>query len=237
MPQTPSISRKALSLHAPYSVHYSLFAPSVRQGVPVTIHLAETNDELKLLANHDGPFVAFLEGLGVWFPDALAHSPEQILELTRGPNPVLYAHGNYLSPDAPIPANGTIIYCPRTHAAFGHAPHPFREFLARGVRVALGTDGLASNPDLDLLAEARFLHVRYPEFSAAALLRMATLSGASALGWAEETGSLTAGKSADLVVLPLIDAETPDPHRLVLDSILPVRSVLFQGRWVSDSES
>ena len=56
------------------------------------------------------------------------------------------------------PRNGTIVYCPRTHAAFGHPPHPFREFLARGVRVALGTDSLASNPDLDLLAEARFVH-------------------------------------------------------------------------------
>ena len=53
-----------------------------------------------------------------------------------------------------------------------------------------------------------------------------------ALGWADETGSLTPGKSADLVVLPLPDREEPDPHRLVLDSNLPVRAVLFRGDWV-----
>ena len=59
----------------------------------------------------------------------------------------LFVHGNYLRPDIGIPAHGTLVYCPRTHAAFGHPPHPFRDFLAQGVRVALGTDGLASNPD------------------------------------------------------------------------------------------
>ena len=61
---------------------------------------------------------------------------------------------------ATIPPHSSIVYCPRTHAAFGHPPHPFRDFLARGVRVALGTDSLASNPDLDLLAEARFVHLK-----------------------------------------------------------------------------
>ena len=84
---------------------------------------------------------------------------------------MLFAHGNYLDPAIRLPASTTIIYCPRTHAAFGHPPHPFRDFLARGVRVALGTDSLASNPDLDLLAEARFVHRQYPDFSGATLLR------------------------------------------------------------------
>jgi imidazolonepropionase-like amidohydrolase len=60
---------------------------------------------------------------------------------------------------------------------------------------------------------------------------MATLSGAEALGWDDETGSLTPGKSADLVVLPLPDRETADPHELVLDSTTLVRSVLWRGRW------
>src|SRR4029450_1160472 len=52
---------------------------------------------------------------------------------------------------------------------FAPPPHPFRAFLARGVRVALGTDGLSSNPDLDLLAEARFIHQPCPDFPGAAL--------------------------------------------------------------------
>ncbi len=224
-----STQRKGISLHAPYSVHHSLFAPSAWQGVPLAIHLAETEAELRLLATHDGPFVDFLEELGVWCPEALVRRPEHVLELTQGPNPVLFAHANYLSPGAAIPPNGSVVYCPRTHAAFGHPPHPFREFLARGVRVALGTDGLSSNPDLDLLAEARFVHERYPDVSGSVILRMATLSGAEALGWADETGSLTPGKSADLVALPLPDRDEEDPHRLVLESKLAVAAVIFQG--------
>ena len=116
----------------------------------------------------------------------------------------MFVHGNYLDPaDTPFLPSQTVVICPRTHAAFGHAAHPFPHFLQRGVRIALGTDSLASNPDLDILAEARFLRAHYPEVEPAMLLRMLTLSGAEALGFDGVTGSLTAGKSADLVVLPL----------------------------------
>ena len=111
----------------------------------------------------------------------------------------------------------TVVYCPRTHAHFGHPPHPWRRLLERGVRVALGTDSRASNPDLDLLAEARFLHAAHPDVAGATLLHLATLAGAEALGWADELGSLTAGKSADFVVIPLPDRED-EPHRLLLGS-------------------
>ena len=141
----------------------------------------------------------------------------------------LFVHGNYLARDTAIRPRDTLVYCPRTHAAFGHAPHPFRHFLARGVRIALGTDSLASNPDLDLLAEARFLHRLHPDLPGDELLRLATLSGAEALGWADQTGSLEVGKSADLVVLPLPEREDADPHSLLFASTLPVRPVLFRG--------
>ena len=145
----------------------------------------------------------FLQELGVWAPDGLAEDADHVLRMFNGLSPALFVHCNYLRTDAPVPSNGSIVYCPRTHAAFGHPPHPFRDFLKRGVRVALGTDSLASNPDLDLFAEARFLHQLYPDLAGATLLRMATLSGAEALGWDDETGSLDAGKSADLVVLAI----------------------------------
>jgi hypothetical protein len=134
--------------------------------------------------------VEFLQGLGVWDETGLIESIERLLTLYARRKPLLI-HGNYLTPAMPIPSGASVIYCPRTHAAFGQPPHPFRELLSRGIRVALGTDSLASNPDLDMLAEARFLHQRYPEVSPAALLRMATLSGAEALGWEQITGSLT----------------------------------------------
>ena len=96
----------------------------------------------------------------------------------------------------------------------------------------MATDSLASNPDLDLLAEARFIHRSYPDVPGEALLRMITLSGAEALGWDHETGSLTPGKSADLVVLPLSANDVLDPHSLIFESSTHVDKVMCLGRWL-----
>jgi cytosine/adenosine deaminase-related metal-dependent hydrolase len=223
--------RWGLSPHAPYSVNAALIRAIAWNGHLMAIHLAESRAELDLIERHEGPFVGFLEELRVWSPDDLVPSVDWVLWRTRRASFALLIHGNYLQPSANIPPNATLVYCPRTHAAFGHPPHPFREFLARGVRVALGTDSLASNPDLDILAEARFVHGKYADVPGATLLRMITLSGAEALGWADDTGSLTPGKSADLVVLPLPDEERSDPHLLVLESALRVAKTLFRGAW------
>src|SRR5207245_11298597 len=105
----------------------------------------------------------FLKEVGVWDEEGLAGSPEEILRCCLGAGPLLLIHCNYLSPDVELHEEATIVYWPRTHAAFGHPPHPFREFLKRGVNVALGTDSLASNPDLDMLAEMRFVHEKHPD--------------------------------------------------------------------------
>jgi cytosine/adenosine deaminase-related metal-dependent hydrolase len=230
--RTASACRPGLSPHAPYSTRFQLFFIAGAHGVPAATHLAETAAELELLRDRSGPFVPFLHELGAWSPEGLVRGPEHALQLLGGRVPVLIVHGSHLHPDTPIPAQGTLVYCPRTHAAFGHTPHPFRDFLARGVRVALGTDSLASNPDLDVLAEARFLHARYPDVPGAVLLHLATLAGAEALGWQDEAGSLTPGKSADLAVVPLPEEEASDPHRLLLGSSAAVRGVLFRGAWV-----
>jgi cytosine/adenosine deaminase-related metal-dependent hydrolase len=230
--------RPGLSPHAPYSVRADLVARAAmlaqQYEAPLAIHLAETRDELELLRSHQGPFVTFLQELGVWDPDGLAGSVEQMMtaDAQNERTPRLFIHGNYLPADTSIQPNHSIIYCPRTHLAFDHAPHPFQTFRERGQRVALGTDSLASNPDLDLLAEARFLHRQETGVSGATLLRMLTLAGAEALGWADETGSLEPGKSADLIVVELPDDETENPHDLVLGTSLPVRRVLSQGYWL-----
>src|SRR5262249_15316250 len=221
--------RAGISPHAPYSVNESLFLFAAKCGLPFSMHLAETTAELQLLASHRGPFVDFLTELAVWDPIGLVPSVDFILKRTRRAVSPVYVHGNYLRPDAPFLASGTVVYCPRTHAAFGHSPHPFRQFLARGVCVALGTDSLASNPDLSVLAEARFVHSRDPDLPGATLLRMATLSGAEALGWAGETGSLEPGKSADFAVVELPPRDEADPHALLFASDRPVRATWFRG--------
>jgi cytosine/adenosine deaminase-related metal-dependent hydrolase len=234
-PATPTC-RPGLSPHAPFSARADLFeraALLARQArCPLATHLAESGEELELLHQHRGPFVDFLKELGVWGPEGLARSPADVMKLCDGGNPKLFIHGNYLAPSAGIPRNSTIVYCPRTHAAFGHPPHPFRVFLDRRIRVALGTDSLASNPDLDLLAEARFLHSLHPDLPGDVLLRMATLSGAEALGWGDETGSLAPGKSADLVSVPVNGPDAADPHALLFDSGAAVQRVLCRGVWL-----
>ncbi len=225
--------RAGFSPHAPYSVNAAVMMKSVENVRPVTIHLAESPAEVELLASRAGPFVPFLQQLGVWEGAVLASSLPWVVRWTTHAGtrrPVLYAHANYLPTDVPINPHASIVYCPRTHAAFGHPPHPFRDFLARGVRVCLGTDSLASNPDLDILAEARYVHAMYPDFPGEQLLKMVTLSGAEALGWADECGSLEPGKSADLVAVPLPDVEG-DPHELLFSETPGERRTMWRGEW------
>jgi cytosine/adenosine deaminase-related metal-dependent hydrolase len=239
-PGTPTC-RPGLSPHAPYSVRRELFAAANElarsHGCPLMTHLAETRAERDLLDRRKGPrgpFVPFLQEVGAWDPDGLLGQPEILRICSQGGVRTLLAHCNYISFSGLPRWNAlSVVYCPRTHAAFAHSRYPMAGLLLYRIRVALGTDSLASNPDLDLLGEARFLHRRYPGAPGAHLLRMATLAGAEALGWADETGSLEAGKSADLVVLPLPPADDPDPYRLVLGSDLTVQRVLIRGRWVS----
>jgi cytosine/adenosine deaminase-related metal-dependent hydrolase len=231
--------RPGLSPHAPYSVRASLFQAVARVtravNLPVAIHVAESPAELFLLANRSGPFVEFLTELGVYDAGGLIEHWEALLETFRGLPNVAFIHANYLALEA-VPASiraALRVICPRTRAAFGFTGGPVGELRQPGARLALGTDSLASNPDLDVLAEARFLHRQHPDVAGDVLLRLATLAGAEALGWQHETGSLTPGKSADLVVSPLPDEDAVDPHRLVLEAAETVRRVLWRGQWVA----
>lgn len=230
----------AVSPHAPYSVRKSILEEiacwRLESGwnahiVPVAMHIAESQAELELLEKRAGSFVEFLKELGAWDPAGLVPNIESIFEELKRHSGTyrsnLFIHGNYLAP-AKLP--GTLVYCPRTHAAFGHPPHPFRQFMKKGTCVALGTDSLASNPDLDVLAEARFVHERFPDLPCESLLRMATWYGAWALGREAITGSLEEKKSADFVLLPLPDDEAADPHDLILKSKLPISATVFRGK-------
>jgi len=217
-----------LSPHSPYSVHPRLFTSLVslahENDAPVAMHLAESAAELQLLWEGTGEFVTFLESLGVWRPGVIPTGIRPLdylrplAELTRA----LVIHGNYLDSreiDFVAGCNRlTVVYCPRTHARFGHRPHPWRVLLERGAGVALGTDSRASNPDLALWRELLFLRERFPDFPPAKLLELGTVAGARALGWELECGTLTAGKRADLAVVPLPPGDSTDPHRLLFDA-------------------
>lgn len=230
-------SCRGVSPHAPYSVRQSLFEEVSRfasdEQIPVSIHLAETKEELQLLEQHSGPFRTFLEDLHVWDASGVIQSANEVIQLYQENN-VLVAHGNYLTSDEinALSEKQTIVYCPRTHHAFGHPPHPIESLTQRGMQIALGTDSLASNPDLSILKEARFVREHYPTIPTESILAMITLWGASALGFEKELGTLEAGKLANLAVIPLENSHSQDPHSLVLDSTANPSRVMISGNWV-----
>ncbi|AGA30181.1 amidohydrolase family protein [Singulisphaera acidiphila] len=238
-------ARPGLSPHAPYSTAGWLYHKAAASRLPLSTHLAEMPEELELLERGSGALRTFLETLGAWDEEWEPISPRPADYVRRGElrnADWLIAHGTYLEPSefwqfrpeaAPNNHRVAIAFCPRTHARFGHAPHPYRAMLERGVVVCLGTDSLASSPTLSVLDEIRFLHRRDDSLNGPLLLTMGTLFGAWALRAETTTGSLKVGKSADLAVIDLPDREDPDPHHLLLESDLPVAATMFEGKFVS----
>jgi len=242
--QPPAANRIwGLSPHAPYSVRPGLLRESVRlareHAAPLAIHLAETREEIELLSEGSGSLAAMLKDFGAWQP-GLFDTPRRPLDLLREMADLprgLIVHGNYLGAEeiawlARRRDNLAVVYCPRSHRYFRHPEYPLRPMLAAGVALAIGTDSRASNPDLSVLDELRFLHQRYPDLPGSLLLRLGTLAGAAAMGQAEETGSLRPGKRADLAAIALPDREEHDPYRLLFASDLPVRATFSAGRCI-----
>ena len=243
--QVAACARVGLSPHAPYSTSGWLYYKAAGSRLPLSTHLAEMPEELRLLEYRDGPMRHFLEDIGAWDDEWEPIGPRPADYVRRGElrkADWLIAHGTYLEPEdfwqlRPEAATEghrvAIAYCPRTHARFGHAPHPYRAMLERGVIVCLGTDSLASTESLSLLDEVRFLHGRDESLSGPLLLTMATLFGAWALRAETTTGSLKIGKSADLAIVALPNRDDADPFKLLLDSDLPVVGTVFEGDFVA----
>ncbi|HEY4313287.1 MAG TPA: amidohydrolase family protein [Pirellulales bacterium] len=237
-----------LSPHAPYSVHPELLVGLVRlaneRRLPVAMHLAESREELELLAAGSGPFRSFLEELGVWEPTAFSHGtlPLAYLQVLAAAPRALVIHGNYLSDIeleylAVHSERMSLVYCPRTHAYFGHDRHPLPRLMALGAAVALGTDSRASNPDLSMLAEMRHVARTFPEIAPADVLWLGTAAGAHALGRDADVGTLETGKLANLAVIELPHHDAADPHELLFDATLPVVATFYRGARITGGSS
>ena len=186
-------SDAACSPHAPYSISQDAIEATIRMaqglGRMVAMHVAESPEERELLANGTGPLAETLRSLGVWqagaFPWGKDPFAKLIDQLARAKS-VLLVHGNDLNEEElqhlTRHQNVTVVYCPRTHHFFRFAKHPVAEMLAAGIRVAIGTDSRASNPDLNVWSDVQFLLLHRTDISPAEVLRMATKNGAEALG-------------------------------------------------------
>jgi len=230
-----------LSPHAPYSVHPELFGELARLAAkydaPLAVHLAETRAEWELLAQGTGEFFEMLKAFGAWDAGAIPRGsrPLDYIQAMQDVRRALVIHGNYLSAaELDFVAEReqfTVVYCPRTHAYFGHGNHPWRQLLKRRHdSVALGTDSRASNPDLDLWGEVQFLKQAFPDVLPSLLLRMATLNGAHALGVEADVGSLTPGKRADLAQVALGTGGAGDSSLFASDN--RVAATMRAGRWL-----
>ncbi len=228
-----------ISPHAPYTVHPALLRRLVgtanNRNLLVAMHLAESREELELLEHGTGPFQQLLADRSMWDAEAIPRgsTPLDYLRVLAEAPRALVIHGNYLRVEeieflAKNRDRMSVAYCPRTHAYFEHEPYPLAEMLAAGVRVVLGTDSRASNPDLSLLSEMRFVAARFPELPAETILQMGTALGAEALGLTDEVGTLAPGKLADLVAIPC--PADVNPLAAILHGTAEPSHVFVRGR-------
>ena len=195
----------AFAPHAPYSVSDAAFKEikkwSEQLELPIHIHLHETLHEVESAVAHNGI------------------TPLQRLQDMGLVNSSLIAvHMTQLS-DAEIEqlagAGAHIVHCPESNLKLASGFSPVAKCIAAGINVALGTDGAASNNDLDMFGEMRTAALLgkavsgdATAVSATVALQMATINGAKALGLDEVCGSLRIGKAADVIAIDLSYLET-----------------------------
>lgn len=208
------LQASAVAAHAPYSVpDWRLKALKRQAGaLPFCIHLAESRAEVELVAGQgeEGQRLRqFLIERGMNLDDLVFHGPRplaHLLALGVVDQRTLLVHGVQLDPEemTQVAATGaSLCLCPRSNLGLTRAIAPVEAALAAGVNLCLGTDSLTSSPDLSLWPEMATLLRVFPALAPEAVLTMATLGGAQALGLAEHFGSLRPGRLAQAVFRPL----------------------------------
>lgn len=206
-----------VSPHAPYSVSDELFSAVAlfanEERLPLATHVAESVDESRLICDGDGEFAAFLRGRGIGVAPR-GRTPVGMLER----NGVLGAHALLIHcvrcDDADIATilkhRCGVATCPVSNATLGHGAARVQAMILEDVRLGVGTDSMASNARMDVLAESRLaLGARATERTA---WELATLGGARALGLDHVIGTLQPGKQADLAAFPF-GADPAAPSR------------------------
>jgi 5-methylthioadenosine/S-adenosylhomocysteine deaminase len=230
--QSDELITPAVAPHAVYTNDAATLTQSRdlarKYDAPLVIHLSETEAEIPLsLTRHKARPVATLEALGV---------------LTGR---VIAAHGVWIQADEIqlLRKRGVgVAHNPESNMKLASGTAPVPEYLAAGVHVGLGTDGAASNNDLDMfeaMRQAAFLHKLQSKdprvVSAPVALEMATLGGAHVIGRERELGSIEVGKRADLIVVRMDRArQTPmyDPvsHLVYATRGDDVETTIVNGR-------
>ena len=195
----------AFAPHAPYSVSdgplekVAMYAEEL--DIPIHMHVHETTDEIHQgIERYGSRPMERLADLGLLSPHMVAVHMTQI----EDEEIVRFAE-----------TGSHVVHCPESNLKLASGFSPVNKLLDAGINVALGTDGAASNNDLDMFGEMRTaaLLAKGLAGDASALpahqvLRMATLNGARALGLEETCGSLEVGKAADITAVRISELET-----------------------------
>lgn len=215
---TPPDERKqpALAPHSLYATKRELLerahAAATERNWPLTIHVAESREEFDLFQHRRGTLHDWLAPQRD-LSECVGATPVQCLEILGLLSARLLAvHANCLGDgDADrLARHGvSVVHCPRSHDYFHHPPFPFEELRRAGVNICLGTDSLASvrgtqrnRIELNLFKDLQALAAAQRQLKPEAILKLATLNGARALGRPGELGEISPGAAADLIALP-----------------------------------
>ena len=223
----------AFAPHAPYTVSDE---PLIRietlaeeLDIPIHMHVHETAFEVKQAIDQNGlrP-LSRLNDKGLISPRMMA---VHMTQLTDEEIEMLATN------------NANVVHCPESNLKLASGFCPLHKLLAAGVNVALGTDGTASNNDLDMIGEMRtaaLLAKTVANNASAApahdILRMATINGAKALGLDNEIGSLEKGKSADIVAINMNTLETQPMYNVVSQLVYSTTRDQVSNVWVAGQQ-
>lgn len=215
-----------LSPHAPYTVSRKLFEKiadyAVLENVKITIHAAESIEEQKLMIEGTGFFAEIYKNYGYEWRSPHLSSVQYLNEIGVLRAAPLLAHCVKVT-DGDLElikqSDSRVAHCPKSNAKFGHGIAPLEKFLDKQIKVGFGSDSVASNNACDILEEARFaaLLARNREggkrfLNAKEMIETVTIGGAKALGLEDQTGTLEAGKQADITIVSLESAAQQPVH-------------------------
>ena len=217
--------------HACYSVSPQMFR-AIREELDASdtrvtsVHVGESEGEMQFLRDGTGPWIGILKWVGSWVEEwepPRCGPVEYLQSLGILDAHSLVVHGVQLS-DASLARLAeigcTLVTCPRSNQWVGVGVPPIARFYGSGVRVAIGTDSLASVGDLNLFSELKTMRWLAPGIPARTLLESATLVGARALGAGDEIGSIEVGKAAELIAVSMPD-DAADVEEYLVSGIEP----------------
>jgi aminodeoxyfutalosine deaminase len=236
-----ALVKSGLSPHTPYTVSKAFLLDieklANKKQLRLAMHIAESNEETKLLQRKKSgleKLYQFAEWDLGWAPAGIS-SIEYLNRIGFLSPRLLAVHATHIT-DQDIKlikkANVSIAHCPRSNKELGVGKMPLKKFLDARITVGLGTDSLASSPNLNMWDEMRYAYQIHHRdgITPKDIFKLATIGGAKALGLDTEIGTLELGKKADIIAVPLPQRNTGDIYADLLRETRSCIMSMVNGR-------